>query len=315
MTGILHTAAQKRKKGQVYSRLEGLPSGTAEQTVTPGCLVLEGGAWRGLYTAGVLDALMEAGINFQTVIGVSAGAMSSLNYMSGQIGLSARVNLSYRHDPNYCGTGAMKTDHGITGFTYFFDHILRENPLNLERFYDTSRRLVVVATNCETGKAEYFDRDECNLYKAVQASATVPYISRPVTIDGKPYLDGGCAAKIPYRWAVRRSFPKIMVVRTRDRQFRKTEEENHALRNHVLYGHKYPNLERALSTTSQRYNRLVEEINRDERAGRIFVQAPGWPITITSFEDNVETLGSLYWRGYYEMQENMGRLREYLAEP
>lgn len=314
MAGILHKA-EKLKKEQVYSRLDGLPSGTAPQTVTPGCLVLEGGAWRGLYTAGVLDALMEAGINFQTVIGVSAGAMSSLNYMSGQIGLSARINLSYRHDSNYCGSGAMKTDHGITGFTYFFDHILQENPLNLDRLYDPARRLVVVATNCETGKAEYFDRDECDIYKAVQASATVPYISRPVIIDGTPYLDGGCAAKIPYRWAVRRQFPKIMVVRTRDRKFRKTMEENHRLRNRVLYAHKYPNLERALDTTTQRYNRLVDEISRDEESGRIFVQAPSWPVTITAFEGDVETLGSLYWRGYYEMQEDLGRLREYLEKP
>ena len=103
----------------LYSGYDRLPDEVTDAPLLDGCLILEGGGWRCLYTQGVLDAMMQAGIRMQTVVGVSAGAMSSLAYASGQIGKSARINLKYRHDPDYCGLGAMRRDHGVTGFRYF----------------------------------------------------------------------------------------------------------------------------------------------------------------------------------------------------
>ena len=103
---------------KVFSRIDEIPSGTTDAPVTPGTLVLEGGAWRGLYTQGALDTLMQEGILFKTTIGVSAGAMSALGYLSGQIGWAPKVNLSHRYDSRYCGLKAVKSDHGVTGFTF-----------------------------------------------------------------------------------------------------------------------------------------------------------------------------------------------------
>ena len=186
---------------KVYRHLDKLPTGRAGDKLTPGCLVLEGGGWKGLYTVGVLDCLMMNDINFTSVVGCSAGALSAIGYVSGQIGWGARIDLTYRHDPNYCGIGALKTDGGITGFTYLFNKIIKDLPLDKKRFSDPSRRLAVSATNLLTGKVEYFEKGKCRLSKAVQASATVPYVSKPVMINGVPYLDGGCAEKIPFPWS------------------------------------------------------------------------------------------------------------------
>ena len=209
---------------KIYRHIADLPSGTASDTLTEGCLVLEGGGWKGLYTVGVLDCMMKNDINFSSVVGVSAGALSAIGYVSGQIGWGARIDLTYRHDKNYCGIGAFKRDKGITGFSYLFDDILKELPLDERRLMDPSRRLAVTATNLNTGKITYFEKGNCDLFRAVQASATVPFVSRPVMIDGEPYLDGGCAEKIPLSWADTKKTKKIIVVRTRELSYRRKDK-------------------------------------------------------------------------------------------
>ena len=101
------------KKTQVYSGIGKLPTGRASDNITEGCIVLEGGAFRGVYTSGVLDALMEEDINMRCTVGVSAGALNGVNYVSGQIGRSGRINLRYRHDSRYVGAKAIKKNKGI----------------------------------------------------------------------------------------------------------------------------------------------------------------------------------------------------------
>lgn len=296
---------------QVYSRLDEIPKGRASLDITPGCLVLEGGAFRGLYTQGVLDALMEAGINFQTTIGISAGALSGIGYVAGQIGWAARLNLVYRHNDNYIGLNAMKRDHGITGFSFMFEDAFQEHPVDWERFMDPSRRFLCVATNMNTGKPVYFEKGKCrDILRAVQASATVPYISRPVTINGEPYLDGGVVLNIPYHWAKRNRFPKIMVVKTRDREYRKEVSEHRRL-NRLFY-HSYPKMLRNMTYSEARYDSLLDEIDADEAAGISFVQAPERPVTISRFEGDMDRLGDLYWQGYHEMQKRIPDLKNYL---
>ncbi|MDO4614951.1 MAG: patatin family protein [Lachnospiraceae bacterium] len=295
-----------------YSKIDSLPQGTAPDTVTPGCIVLEGGAWRGLYTQGALDALQEAGILFQTTIGVSAGAMSGIGYVSGQIGWTARFNLTHRKNPEYCGTGALKRDHGVTGFSYLYDNILKSgNLLDRKRFRDPSRRLVVVATNMETGKPEYFEKGKDRIFRAVRASATVPYVSKPVMIDGIPYLDGGCSVKIPYDWAVEQGFEKIMVIRTRDRSYHKPEKKENAA-DRFLY-HKYPEFVAGMIQGQKDYDELLYRMDEDQKAGKCFVLAPKEPMDLKRFEGDLEKLGDRYWRGYNEMKEQLPALRSYLG--
>ena len=299
-----------KKRQKYFSRYKDLPNGLTDGALIPGCLILEGGGWRGLYTQGVLDAMMEEDINMQTVIGVSAGSMSSLSYASGQIGMSARINLKYRSDPRYCGIGSVKEEHGMTGFTYFFRELAPENGFDWKRI-TPDRRVVAVASNCDTGQAEYFEYGQCNFEKAVAASATVPYVSRPVVIRGVPYLDGGCTDRIPYQWALKEGYEKILVVRTRNRKYRKEERGGHFV-NALFYGTR-PAFCSALDRSAKEYNACIERLDRDEKEGKIFVQAPAKPVLVGRFEKDPEKLGSLYEAGYKEMKERIPELKEYLG--
>ena len=138
------------KNKKVFSGLSRLPKGLASDQLTEGCIVLEGGAFRGLYTSGVLDALMEAGINLSCTVGVSAGALNGMNYVSGQIGRSGRLNLTYRHDSRYVGLKAIRKNRGVIGFDFILKNVNKEDPLNEERFFRPDSRFVVVATDCIT---------------------------------------------------------------------------------------------------------------------------------------------------------------------
>lgn len=107
-----------KKNNKRFSGISKLPNGNTSNKIVPGCIVLEGGAFRGLYTSGVLDALMQFEINMQCTVGTSAGALNGFNYVAGQIGRSARINLGYRHDSRYVGLEAFKNNKGIIGFDF-----------------------------------------------------------------------------------------------------------------------------------------------------------------------------------------------------
>ncbi|MCR5267656.1 MAG: patatin family protein [Lachnospiraceae bacterium] len=296
---------------KTYKDLDKLPEGRADESITEGCIVLEGGAWRGLYTLGVLDALMEENINFRKTVGISAGALSGIGYVSGQIGWSARIDLTYRHDPQYCGYKAFSTDHGITGFSYLFHEILKEHPLDKQRLKTTSRRLAVGATNMLTGKIEYFEKVNCNFFRAVRASATVPYVSRPVVIGGIPYLDGGCSVNIPYDWAKEQGDQKIMVVKTRERAYR---SETGKLRTARRLYKAYPELVESMEVANVTFNEMTEELLAEEEQGNIFLMAPSQEVTVSRFEGDMDKLGELYWLGYNDMKDRMQELKDYLQK-
>lgn len=300
---------------KIFSGLENLPEGRASDRVVPGCLVLEGGAFRGLYTQGVLDALMEAGINLQTVIGVSAGAMSGMCYVSGQIGRGARINLRYRHDDRYVGLRAFRRNRGLIGFDFVFFGMDDAYPFDEERFRDPNRRFLAAVTSCETGETLYFDRDSCgDIYQAVRASASMPFVSRPVEVDGIPCLDGGCGDdKIPVRWAMDQGFDKIVVVRTRERGYRIEADSGRSAAVARRFYRKRPLFAEKLAANNTAYNALVEEIEGLEEEGRIFVIAPSAPPEVGRVESDMEKLGALYYMGYHDARTCLPSLKAYLG--
>ncbi len=294
---------------EVYKDLDKLPTGRATDEITEGCMVLEGGGWKALYTLGALDALMLNGINMSATVGISAGAMSAVGYVSGQIGWAAGINLRYRNDKNYIGVGAMKTDHGVTGFTYLFDTILKEHPVDKARLMDDSRRLAIGVTNMLTGQTEYMEKGKCNLSAAVRASATVPYVSRPVVIGGVPYLDGGCSTKIPYPWAVEQGYKKIIVIKTREWDYRRNEAPR---KSNKMY-RKYPEFVKSLNHANSDFNEMTDELFTKNSEGRIYVIAPSEVVTVSRFESDLDKIGDLYWLGYNDAMNSMDDIKDYLA--
>lgn len=290
-----------------------IPRKQAPDTIISGCIVLEGGGFRGMYTSGVLDCLMEQGINVSCTVGVSAGALNGLNYAAGQIGRSARFNLQYRWDSRYVGVQAYRANHGIIGFDFVLDEYNRFDPLNAEVFYRQDRRFVAVATSCLTGKAEYFEKGKCReLMKAVQASASIPYVSRPVEVEGVPCLDGGCADRVPFQWAVDQGYEKILVVRTRTRDFR---AEPNPRASHVAkrFYWRYPEFSQVLAETDEIYNRQCDRMEELEAQGRIFYLTPSEAPDVKVLEKDLGKLLSLYQLGYRDAQAQLPALRTYLG--
>ena len=304
-------AVEKVRTEKVYSKLDSIPNGRASESITEGCLVLEGGAFRGLYTQGLLDFWMQNDINFQTVIGVSAGALSAAAYMSGQIGRSARVNLGYRHNSNYIGVKALRKAHSPIRLDFLIHDYDEIEPLDMERFYDDRRRLVIVATNCLTGKPEFFEKANCSdVIQGIKASASMPFISPMVEVDGKKCLDGGCSCAVPYRWAMDEGYGKIVVVRTREHGYRKSDAKVKNTARRVYRRHQ--DFAKALDESAVRYNRQCDEMASLAQEGRLFMIEPSEPVTVARVEGNMEKLGALYWLGYHDAEEKLEALKDYL---
>ena len=298
----------KKKLERILSEI---PTGRTSGKLTDGCLVLEGGAFRGLYTQGFLDAMMQADLNLSCVIGVSAGALAGVNYVSGQIGRSARINIGYRRDGRYIGLRALLKSGSIldVGFLTEERGVISEK-LDTERIYGTRQRLIAVATNLETGEPEYFEKGrDARFAQGLRASATMPVISPPVMIGGVPYLDGGCSCAIPYEWALSQGFEKIIVIRTPQAGFRKPAKEiKPALR---LY-RKYPLFARKLADSSFDFNHQCDETERLHREGCILRFAPSQPVNVSRLERNPDKLSDLYRLGYRDAGEHLQEIREYL---
>jgi len=294
-----------------YSHIDEIPVATASNNITPGCLVLEGGAFRGLYTQGLLDTLSLYDINFSCTIGVSAGALGGMNYVSGQIGRSALINIGYRHDDRYVGARAFLNSRSILDVGFLTEDRGILEPFDWERFNDPKRRFVAVATNCLTGEPTYFEKGKCeNLPLAIRASATMPLLAPMVEVDGVPHLDGACSCKVPYEWALEQGYEKIVVIRTREVTYRKPEKES-AIAARVYRD--YPAFVKTLNGVNAYYNHQCDEIERLHSEGRIYRFVPSEPITIGKIEGDVEKLGDLYWLGCYDCMEHIDELRAYLA--
>ena len=180
-------------------------------------LVLEGGAMRGLYTAGVLDILMENGITVDGAVGVSAGAVFGCNYKSGQIGRVLRYNLAYCRDPRYMGLRSLIRTGDLYGEQFCYHDIPdRLDPFDREAFRKNPMAFYVVCTDVHTGEAVYYrlsdggDRD----IQWMRASASMPLVSRTVQVDGYELLDGGIADSIPIAWFRSQGYTRNLVILT-----------------------------------------------------------------------------------------------------
>lgn len=277
-------------------------------------LLLEGGSLRGLYTSGALDTLMEHTLYFPAVAGVSAGALNAVNYVAHQPGRAASINLRYRHDSRYFGPRAAIHGGSLFGLNFMIRDLSETVPFDADTFYNGGQRMIAVATSVQTGKAAYFEKGKTDFdfMEAVRASASLPLVSVPVRLDGRPYLDGGCACPIPLQWALREGFDKIVIVTTRNKGFRKAPPSQRMIDLYDdFYGKKTMFLA-TLLTQETRYNALMDEMDELEAAGRIFVVRPEHPVEIGRFEKSTEKLLALYNQGRREMRNRLDALAQYL---
>lgn len=278
-------------------------------------LVLEGGALRGMYTSGVLDTFLKNNMEFECVAGVSAGELNAMSYISKQPGRSAKINLEYCDDPRYIGRKAFIKNKGIIGYDYLFGDISENKvPFDYKSFENTNQRFIIVTTNCEKAETEYLEKSNCNdLFKAAQASSSMPLASAMVEINNNHYLDGAVTTSIPVKWALEQGYEKIVVVLTRDKTYRKPMLSNKMKKLYKLAYHKYPKLIEKLNTMPERYNKLQEELIDLEKEGKIFIIRPEKEVTVSRLEKDKEKLENLYKEGIAEAEKNLDALREYLG--
>ena len=277
-------------------------------------LVVEGGALRGIHTAGVLDVFMRCNIYFPYVIGVSAGALNAYNYISRQIGRSADILLHYIRDDRYLNLRNIPNrKESAFGFDFMFYGLQEYLPFDRETFDDPAQAFTVVATDVEDGSPIYFRKGECSdIFKAGAASASLPLISPPVELDGHRCIDGGVADPIPFLHAMEEC-DRVVVLLTRHKGFRKrtmpfAERETAK----QLYKNAPQMLEAALSA-NDRYNDTLDYLEQLEDEGKIFVIRPSKEIDISLLERNTESLGKLYREGVQDGENVLRALSEYLG--
>lgn len=281
--------------------------------ITKGCLVLEGGALRGIYTAGVLDYFLEKGLNIETCYGVSAGALTGTNYIAGAFGRSAMLILKYRFNKHYVGLEALKESGSVMGFKFMFEDLAKEYPLNEAKIFTDDRNLIAVATNVETGLADYFtnhsDRD--TFYDAIKASASMPLVSKMVKINENYYLDGGIATKIPIRKALEDKQEKIIFIGTREADYRRKPSSKELDLAKVIYK-KYPKFIEAFENANINYNEDCDMIDTLVLQKKICSITPSRPVTISRVESDIDKLSDLYYLGYFDGMNHYDEVINYL---
>ena len=276
-------------------------------------LVLEGGAMRGMFTAGVLDVMMENGIEFDAVMGVSAGAVFGCNFKSGQTGRALRYNMRFCGDPRYCSLESLRKTGDLYGVQFCYDEIPNKlDPFDREAYRSNPTPFYAVCTNVETGKAIHkrLDNGDAKDMEYFRASASMPVVSRIVEVDGYKLLDGGITDSIPLASMERRGYEKNVVVLTQPLGFVKKKSKMIPLIRLTM--RQYPNVIRAMEVRHIRYNRQTAHVREQELAGNAFVIRPPYDLGISRTEDDPAELRRVYDLGRKEMEERLPELREFL---
>lgn len=277
-------------------------------------LVLEGGAMRGLFTAGIIDEMMKENIVFDGVIGVSAGACFGCNYKSGQIGRAKRYNIKYCSDKRYCSVSSLIK----TGDLYGAEFCYHELPEKLDvfdsvAFEKSPAEFYIVCTDVETGEPVYHKMERCNYDELewMRASASMPLVSRIVEVGGKRMLDGGVSDSVPLRYFESIGYRKNIVVLTQPRGYRKESNSMLPIIKTVL--REYPKLVSAMERRHTVYNETVDYVFSQEKKGNVLVLCPDDVLPVKRLCKDAEKLEAVYELGVGCAAKNMERIKDFLG--
>lgn len=276
-------------------------------------LVLEGGAMRGMYTAGVLDVFLKNNITFDKTVGVSAGAVFGSSYHSKQQGRVIRYNKKYCRDKRYMSFKSLIT----TGDYFGKDFCYHELPEKLDvfdkkAFSENPCEFYVVTTDINTGKPLYYQckNGDKNDLEWMRASASLPLFSKIVKHDGYEMLDGGISDSIPVKWMENQGASKIVAILTQPADYVKSK--NNLMPVIKLLYRKYPGLIKAMKERYINYNEETEYIKKLEKEGKIFVIRPSRKLDISRTENNPDILQRVYDIGVSDAEKILNSLISYL---
>lgn len=285
-----------------------------EQIIKTG-LILEGGAMRGIFSCGVFDVLLENNIKFDGAAGISAGAAFGCNFKSKQIGRGVRYNKKYCNDPRYCSFRSLIK----TGDLYNADFCYRElidvlDPFDRETFKNNPMEFYIGATDIMTGKCVFhkcYDGGESDI-KWLQASASMPFVSKPVSVDGYSLLDGGISNSVPYEYMESLGYNRNVIILTQPEGYTKHKRLLLPLVKLLLY--KYPAVAKAMAIRHEMYNQQMKEIKERELKGISFVIRPPEALGIRRVETNPNELERIYQIGRKEAVKLLPQIKEFLVK-
>ena len=261
-------------------------------------LVLEGGAMRGLWTAGVTDVMMEHDIWPDGLIGVSAGAAFGCNYKSKQIGRAIRYNTRFAKDPRYSGLRSLLTTGDYFHAKFGYHVVPYEYDLfDIKTFEENPLEFTIVCTDVLTGQPVYhvMDHVDYDELEWLRASASMPLASKVVKVQGHLLLDGGVADSIPLEYFERKGYDRNVVILTQPQGYQKAHNRLMPLMRLTL--HRYPHFLKALDERHQMYNYQLEYVANAERLGRCLVIRPDEKIPIGHISHNPEQMRHVYELG------------------
>lgn len=277
-------------------------------------LVLEGGAFRGLFTAGVLDALLDIGADFKYVIGVSAGATNAYSYVSKQKGRNLEIMERFINHKRYVGYGNLIRCRSIMDLDFVFDEIPNKYCIfDYDTFYKYTGKMLVGAFNIESGEVEYFDKDSLDDKNMIlRASCAIPLMFPFAKINGKLYADGGLKDSIPIKKSIADGNKKNIIVLTRNEGYVKKQSRANEF-TYKLYKKKYPMLAEVLNNRYSEYNEQVKFCKELEKKGEAIIIRPTIKMDISRFERNKEKLKAIYKNGYDIVMEQKEKILSYMV--
>lgn len=271
-------------------------------------LVLEGGGMRGVFTSGVLDWMIDRGITFPYLVGVSAGSSNALSFASHQRGRGKYIFADLQVERHYLGVRNIFHHRSIMDMHLLY-HELPETlwPYDYEAYRANPMRVESVATDCMTGEAVYLEEKERadRIIDIVRASSSLPFACPIAYVDGAPMLDGGIADSIPLQHALEQGYEHAVVVLTRHRGYRKEEKPPRVPS--FIYK-RYPKLREALQTRGVRYNRQLAMVDWLEDEGRITVIRPDHPVEVARIETDMNKMNALYQHGFDMAEKVLGNI-------
>ncbi len=278
-------------------------------------LVLEGGAMRGLFSAGILDVMMEEGIEFDGAVGVSAGAAFGVNFKSRQIGRPIRYNKRFARDWRYCSLRSWIMTGDLFGADFAYHDVPNlYDPFDNEAYAANPMEFHLVCTDVMTGEAVYKQvrqgGDVC--YDWVRASASMPMVSKPVHLDDKWLLDGGVADSIPLAYFERQGFERNVVILTQPEGYQKKHNRLMPLLR-VNLRH-YPNMVKALDRRHLMYNEQLAYVRKREQEGKALVIRPAAALKIGHVSHNPDEMQAVYEEGRKMGMERLQDIRDFLQK-
>lgn len=276
-------------------------------------LVLEGGGMRGLFTAGILDVMMENEISFDGVVGVSAGASFGCNFISKQPGRVLRYNLRFRKDPKYMGWKSLIRTGDFVGGSFSYHYMpMKLDIFDTDTFEKNPTEFHVVCTDVKTGDAVYhrIDKIDYNALEWIRASASLPILSRPVKIGDREFLDGGIADSIPLRYFESEGFKRNIVILTQPKGYTKKRTKLMPIFHATM--RKYPAIIEGMNRRHLMYNRELEYITEQQHKGGCLIISPDETLPISRTSNDPEKMNEVYQIGYKTGERYISAIKEFI---